>query len=455
MRGYATGEHRDEAFAGPDDVRPSYAEVLARLDGLDLDDLAARVAARLEADDVRFGDEGFRVDPVPRLLTAEEWSHVERGVTQRMLALEALVADAYAGQRLVAEGVVPRGVLEQTPYLERDLVGATAPPGGWLSVAGFDLVRDADGRFRVLEDNLRTPSGVAYAQSAVDAVRQGVPALGLPAQDLVGQAARALRRCLEASAPDVEGELVLLTDGSASSAWTEHRTLAEAGGLHLATPAELCRAGGEVCLRDGRRVRAVYRRTDEDRVHGDDGRLTDVADLLLEPTLAGSVGLVNHFGTGVGDDKGVYRVVDEVVRHVLGEEPVLPSVGTYDVTDPGRRHEAVPALDRLVTKPRDGQGGQGVVVGPAASEEEVESARHAVEDDPQEWVVQDTVSLSTCPVVVDGHLEPRHVDLRVFAYRAGSDVVVLRGGLTRVAFDRGSMVVNSSRGGGAKGTWVV
>lgn len=455
--GYDPGDGYDEAFGGPGEPRAPYVDVLDRLVGVDLDALTGRVNERLAADGVVFGGADghpFRVDPVPRVVTASEWEQVARGAEQRTRALDAFVADAYGERRAVAAGVVPERVLADTPYFERDLVGAPEPPGGWLSLAGFDLVRDRDGRFRVLEDNLRTPSGLAYAQAAADVVatEAGLP---LGDHDYLAAGGRALRRALEDAAPDVEGELVLLTDGEQNSAWFEHRRLADAAGLRLVGLEELQVVDGHLELADGTRVRSFYRRTDDDRVRGDDGDLTPLAELTLEAVCAGRVGMVNRFGTGVADDKLLYAHVDDLVRFFLGEEPVLPSVATYDVVDAERRADALDRLGELVAKPRDGHGGEGVVVGPVASGQELADARKAIEGDPVAWIVQDVVALSTCPVVVDGRLEPRHVDLRVFAVRNGHGVTVLPGGLTRVALERGSMVVNSSREGGAKATWVL
>lgn len=450
----------DEAYDDSGAVRASYAALLDRLGTTDLDALTRRVNDRLERDGVVFGGaEGhpFRVDPVPRLITATEWAEVERGLAQRAEALNAFVGDAYGERRAVAAGVVPERVLTDTPYFEEDLVGVPAPADGWLTVAGFDLVRGSDGRFRVLEDNLRTPSGIAYAQAARDVVaaEADLAGLGLVGGDYLRGGADALRRALEVTAPDVDGELVLLTEGEQNSAWFEHQRLAEAAGLRLVAPEELRKRTDGLGLADGTPVRAFYRRTDSDAVRDDDGALTPLAQVVLEAVATGRVGMVNRFGTGVGDDKLLYSYVDDLVRFYLAEEPVLPAVRTYDVLDAERRAEALERLRELVAKPRDGQGGEGVVVGPSASDAEVDAARAAIARDPGTWIVQDVVDLSTCPVVVDGRLQPRHVDLRVFAVRDVAGVTVLPGGLTRVALESGEMVVNSSRDGGAKPTWIV
>lgn len=458
MQGHTDpGEAYDEVFDGSGAVRAPYADVVERLRDQDLDRLTREVNERLAADGVVFGGgEGhpFRVDPVPRLLTESAWAELERGIAQRTEALNTFVADAYAERRAVAAGVVPERVLTDTPYFETDLLGCPAPADGWLTVAGFDLVRDRDGRFRVLEDNLRTPSGLAYAEAANDVVAD-LAGLDRPEGSYLRAGAAALRRALESSAPDVDGELLLVSDGEDNSAWFEHRRLAGAADLRLVEARELRLRSGRVELADGTPVRSFYRRSDDDHIRDGEGRLTPLAETVLEAVCEGRVGMVNRYGTGVGDDKMLYGYVDDLIRFYLGQEPALPSVATYDVLDPGRREAALERLPGLVAKPRDGQGGHGVVVGPTASAAEIETARAAIAEHPETWIVQDVVELSTCPVVVEGRLEPRHVDLRVFAIRDASGVSVVRGGLTRVALAPGSMVVNSSREGGAKATWVV
>ncbi|UDY24630.1 circularly permuted type 2 ATP-grasp protein [Nocardioides sp. Kera G14] len=456
---YDTGEAYDEVFAAPGEVREVYAETMARLERTDLDKLSRTVNEQLAADGVVFGGEeahAYQVDPIPRLLTEDEWNLLARGVSQRAEVLNALVADAYGERRAVNEGVLPARVLDETPYFEKDLAGWPEPPDGWVTVIGFDLVRDRDGRFRVLEDNLRTPAGLAYADAA-NSVVADVTDLG-PQTDspsFLQAGADALRRALESSAPDVDGELLLITDGELNSAWYEHQRIAEAAGLRIALVNDLRRRGDRVELSDGTPVRAFYRRSDDDSIRDENGVMTPLAEIVLDPLRAGRVGMVNRFGGGVGDDKMLYAYVDDLTRFYLGEDPLLPSVRTYDLLNEAKLADASERLHELVVKPRDGYGGHGVVVGPAASEEEIEEARKAIHDDPHAWIAQDVIELSTLPVIVDGRLEPRHVDLRVVAVRDADGVTALRGGLTRVALEAGSMVVNSSRDGGAKPTWVV
>jgi len=421
------------------------------------DELSHRVNAVLEQRGVRFGGAGghaFRADPLPRLLDPDEWELLSGGLAQRIRALDAFVADVHAERRCVADGVVPAHVLDATPYLEQGLVGSAPVAGAWISVAGFDIVRDQDGTLLVLEDNVRTPSGMAYAMAVSEAVSE---VLGVEPSSDLGECPAALRRCLEATNPEGDGALVLLTDGPANSAYYEHRRLAEEAGLQLVELDTLRRDGDELRLADGTPVRAVYRRTEQDGLTPADPTdpTADVAGVLLEPWRAGRTGMVNCYGTGVADDKSVYAHVDDMVRYYLHEEPRVRSVRTYDLTATDRLQEALDRLPELVAKPRDGAGGEGVVIGPTASSEQLAATRQAMRDEPTRWIVQDVVSLSTQPTIVDGVPQPRHVDLRPFVFFDGREVTVPRGGLTRVALEEGQMVVNSSQDGGAKDTWVV
>jgi carboxylate-amine ligase len=447
----------DEAFAPDGAPRPHYADLLAALQDADLDGLARRVCEHLRSSGVTFGEgEPFHLDPVPRLVTAEEWADLERGLAQRVRALDAFVDDVYGERAVVEAGVVPESVLAGIGFFEDDLREAPPPPGGWIAIAGLDVVRDAEGAFRVLEDNVRTPSGMAYAIVARQAVSAHLPYDGRW-RNIGAELATYLRMVVAAARPepDADGIAILLTDGEANSAWYEHRELAEVGELRLTRVDELQLHGNRLALGDGRRVQVVYRRTNEDRLRRPDGRPTAVGETLLPALLAGTVAVVNAFGTGVADDKRVYPYVDEMVRFYLGEEPHVRSVATYDLADPGTRAEVLDRLDELVIKPRDGHGGTGVVIGPSASADELRRAREAVERAPDDHVAQETVRLSTHPTVIDGRLAPRHVDVRPFVFYDGTRARALPGGLTRVALEEGELVVNSSRGGGGKDTWVL
>lgn len=409
-----------------------------------------------------FGGEGgtsaFRVDPVPRLLGAHEFSLLERGISQRLRALDAFVADAHGERAILAAGRLPEAVLAGTRFLEPDLVGAQLP-GPWISVAGLDLVRDAEGRMRVLEDNLRTPSGLAYALGARRAVASWRPGERADSSGLASEITRLLKRVLAADPPAAAGEdglRVVLSDGSANSAWYEQQLLARMLDAPLVGLGDLRRQGTRLVLRaGGQPVHVVYRRTDEDRIRRADGTLTGLGELLLEPLRAGRLRVVNRFGSGVADDKLVYPHVATMIEFYLGERPLLETVRTYDLGEREQREQVLERAAELVIKPRDGHGGAGVLIGPHATPAELAGALAQVRREPARWLAQDLVQLSTHPTVIDQRLEPRHVDLRPFAFYDGERVELLRGGLTRVAYGRGSLVVNSSRRGGGKDTWVL
>jgi carboxylate-amine ligase len=432
----------------------------ARLDGADLEALRADVEEWLHRSGVTFGTRPFAVDPVPRVIGSDEWAALRAGIVQRVRALEAFAADVYGERAIVRAGRIPERVLEGADHFEPELVGLR-PPGGWIGVAGLDLLRAPDGHLAVVEDNLRTPSGAAYLLAARRAVDRALGWAPPERADVREPLLDGLRATLGAAAPPGVDEpfAVLLTDGQSNDAHWEHRVLAELLPIALVRLDDLELRGDRLYARrpggHARRVDVVYRRTDEDRLRDGGGQLTPVAAKLLPAWRAGTLGLVNAFGAGVADDKVAHAYVGEMVRFYLGEQPQLRSVGTYDLGDEEACAEALGRIDELVVKPRGGYGGEGVVVGPRAERADRDRVARALRDDPGGHVAQETVWFSRHPTVVDGRLEPRHVDLRPFAYRAGGEVAVVPGGLTRVAFEEDELVVNSSRGGGAKDTWVL
>jgi uncharacterized circularly permuted ATP-grasp superfamily protein len=407
------------------------------------------------------GDAEFKVDPVPRVIAAREWHHLEAGLAQRFRALNAFVADVYGPQMIVHTRVVPRRVVDGAEHLEPRLQGYEPPAGQWIGIAGLDVVRDADGRFLVLEDNLRTPSGFGYAVAARRAVaaQLGVaPEAGPCSLDgAVDLLAGALRGATPAAALERgDPHWVVLTDGRENSAYWEHRWAARELGIPLVEPRELEVRAGRLWwrhpdeTRTPRWVDALYRRTNDDRLD------TPVGELLAEPMLKGTLGLVSAFGLGVADDKLAHAYVEEMIRFYLHEQPLLGSVPTYDLGRPDHLEHVLDRIDELVVKPRGMYGGVGVVVAPHAERADVEKTRAAVRERPEDFVAQEMIPLSTHPTVVGDELEPRHVDLRPFIFMGeGGLPHVLPGGLTRVALDEGSLVVNSSQNGGAKDTWVL
>ena len=419
-------------------MRAPFLERAPDLDGHDPAALAA--ATRSAVDGVTFGamgDERFHLDPVPRVIAADEWDELAAGLAQRVRALEAWCADVYGTRAIVRDGVVPARVIETIDTLEPRLQGVELPL--WIGVAGLDVVREPGGRFLVLEDNLRTPSGMAYTLAAREtSLRLLEPAE--PPRPLDDLADFMWSTLTAATGRDRRPRAAVLTDGRTNAAFWEHRRMAELLGVPLIEAEEL----------DVDAVDVLYRRTNADRLGHPVGRL------LEEPWLAGRLALVNAFGTGVGDDKLAHAYVEDMVRYYLGEEPLVASVRTYDLGRGEVLEEALDRLDELVVKPRVGHGGEGVVICPHAERADVERIRAAVTASPEDYIAQELVTLSCHATVLDGALEPRHVDLRPFVFLGPDGAAgVLPGGLTRVAFDAGALVVNSSQNGGAKDTWVM
>jgi uncharacterized circularly permuted ATP-grasp superfamily protein len=413
----------------------TFCEPAADLNGHDPAGLAA--AARAAMEGVTFGPDGddtFHLDPIPRIIRADEWAQLEAGLAQRVRALNAWCADVYGARRIVHDCVVPARVIETIDTLEPSLRGMELPV--WVGVAGLDVVRAPDGRFLVLEDNVRTPSGMAYAVAArATTERLLQPATAPVALDGLRDM---LWSAIAAVSPTPRPRVAVLTDGPANTAYWEHAWLADLLGVPLVEDL------------DPSEVDVVYRRTDDSRLGGPVGRP------LEGPWRAGEIGLVNAFGVGVADDKLAHAYVEEMIRYYLGEEPRLSSVRTFDLGHPDELEEALDRIGELVVKPRAGYGGEGVVICPHAEAEDVRHIRCEVVACPQDYVAQELVELSLHPTVIDGALAPRHVDLRPFVFLgSGGEASVLPGGLTRVALDEGTLVVNSSQNGGAKDTWVL
>ncbi|HWT92053.1 MAG TPA: circularly permuted type 2 ATP-grasp protein [Solirubrobacteraceae bacterium] len=443
----------DEGFEDVGKPREHYAEILERLAETDLDEAVKTVRRTLLDLGCAFGAgeqrEAFRVDVVPRVITPEEWVVLAAGLEQRVQALDAFMHDIHGARAIVKEGLIPERVITGADYWEPEL-DEFAEPRIRVGMAGLDIVRTPTGQFQVLEDNLRTPSGLAYAFAARRAVlpHAAAPDGAHPAPvDLEDAAIEALGRVLRNAAPGGpdKARVVLLTDGIRNTAHWEHRELAERLDIPLVTLDTL----------DLDQVDVVYRRTDDDRLNDVNGQRTAVGRALEQHLRDGRVAVINALGNGVADDKLVHAHVEDMVRFYLHEEPLICSVPTFDLAEPDRLTEVLDRIDEMVVKPRSAYGGEGVFVGPTATPQQRDQIAATVRDDPEAWIAQETVFFSRHPTVIDGELAPRHVDLRAFVTFDGERAQAIPGGLSRVAYEEGNLVVNSSQGGGGKDTWVL
>src|SRR3954466_3477341 len=460
----------DEMFDTPGSARSSYREIHAALAQMTQDELRGRtdaLASSYLAQGVTFDFAGeerpFPLDAVPRVIPQAEWVTVESGVKQRVRALEKFLADVYGEQRAVIDGVIPARLISSSSHFHRQAAGIETAHGVRIHVSGIDLIRDEQGARRVLEDNVRVPSGVSYVISNRRVMAQTLPELFVSMRVRpVGDYPQKLLQSLRASAPDGVSDptIVVLPPGVYNSAYFEHTLLARLMGVELVEGRDLFCSGGRVWMRTTAgptRVDVIYRRGDDEFL---DPLQFRAASMLGSPGLMlaarlGNVTIANAVGNGVADDKLVYTYLPELIRYYLGEDPVLPNVDTWRLEEPGALEEVLDRLDELVVKPVDGSGGKGLVIGPAASKDELAELKLRLLKDPRGWIAQPVVQLSTIPTLVDDGMRPRHADLRPFAVNDGRDVWVLPGGLTRVALPEGQLVVNSSQGGGSKDTWVI
>ncbi|WAB84661.1 circularly permuted type 2 ATP-grasp protein [Microcella daejeonensis] len=460
----------DEMFAADSEVRLPYRELHAALATLSTDELRGRtedLASSYLAQGVTFDFAGeerpFPLDAVPRVIDRAEWAGLEKGVAQRVRVLEAFLADIYGPQRAIADGLLPASLISSSAHFHRQAHGIQSANGVRIQVSGIDLIRDEHGAWRVLEDNVRVPSGVSYVISNRRVMAQTLPELFVSMRVRpVGDYPNKLLQALRAAAPTGVDEptVVVLTPGVYNSAYFEHTLLARLMGVELVEGRDLFCSGGRVFMRTTsgpQRVDVIYRRVDDeflDPLQFRADSMLGTPGLMLAARL-GAVTIANAVGNGVADDKLVYTYLPELTRYYLGEDPIIPNVDTWRLEEPDALAEVLDRLDELVVKPVDGSGGKGLVVGPAASRSELDQLRTRLIADPRGWIAQPVIQLSTIPTLVDDGLRPRHADLRPFAVNDGREVWVLPGGLTRVALPEGQLVVNSSQGGGSKDTWVV
>ncbi len=460
----------DEMFAAPGVPRPHCEQVVAALDALDHGDIAD-AQRRAEVAFLNLGitftvyneSEGveriFPFDLVPRVIDSREWARIEAGLKQRLLALNAFVQDVYNEGRIIDAGLVPAAAVFESPNYQPACQGFTPPMGAWIHISGIDLVRDSDGTIYVLEDNTRTPSGVSYVlqnrQMSMRALSRIFSTSGIrTVADYANHLHDAIRYC------SGDDPVVVLTPGVFNSAYFEHTFLAKQMGVQLVEGRDLAIRDGRVVMKTTRGpapVGAIYRRVDDDfldPLNFNPGSALGVAG-LLDVYRTGKASLINALGTGIADDKSIYPFVPEMIRFYLGEEPIIPNVPTYRAVDEKDREYILAHLSELVTKPTNASGGYGVIIGPTSDDRVLDERRAAIVSDPAGFIGQPLIRLSTSPTIIDGEYVPRRVDLRPFTIFDGREPWVLPGGLTRVALQEGSFIVNSSQGGGSKDTWVM
>jgi len=463
----------DEMKDGEGAIRAPYRQFAAWLDTIPAETLALK---RQEADELFrrmgitflvYGEGGtserlIPFDILPRILSADEWQKVEAGAIQRVRAMNAFLNDVYHDQEICRAGIVPAEMVFNNAAYRVEAHGLDLPSGVYAHVAGIDIVRVGDNEFVVLEDNLRTPSGVSYMLENRDVMMRLFPDV-FEAQPIapVDNYTDILLDTLRSVAPaDVDDPgVALLTPGRYNSAYFEHVFLAEQMGIDLVEGQDLFVRDGAVHMRttEGpQRVDVIYRRIDDDFLDPLAFRPDSALGVpgLLSVVRTGRLTLANAIGGGVGDDKAIYTYVPDIIRFYLGEEPILPNVPTYRLREPEDLKYVLDHLGELVVKEVHGSGGYGMLVGPRAGEQEIEAYRNRILADPKNFIAQPTLALSTCPTMVEEGIAPRHVDLRPFVL-SGKKVFLVPGAFTRVALRKDSLVVNSSQGGGTKDTWVL
>jgi uncharacterized circularly permuted ATP-grasp superfamily protein len=467
---YVMANAWDEMFTAPGQVRVAYQSLFATLQPWSGGDLRYRAdqLARVFTDrGVTFAYGGeerpFPLDLIPRIIDAVEWDEITRAVRQRVRTLEAFLDDVYGRGEVLRDRVVPRRLVTTSANFHREAFGIRPPNGVRVHISGVDLIRDEDGRFRVLEDNLRIPSGVSYVIENRRAMTHTLPTLFADARVTpVDDYPVRLLAALRSAAPEgvTDPCVVVLTPGVYNAAYFEHALLARLMGVELVEGRDLVCNGNRVRMRttQGERpVHVVYRRVDDEFLDPLQFRSGSVIGCpgIVNAARAGNVTLANAIGNGVADDKLLYTYVPDLIRYYLHEDPVLSNVETFRLDDHDVLVDVLDRLAELVLKPVDGAGGKGIVIGPQADRSTLDTLRTAVAAHPRGWIAQRPVALSTSPTLVDSQVAPRHIDLRPFAINDGGDVWLLPGGLTRVALPEGALVVNSSQGGGSKDTWVL
>lgn len=474
FRQYELDDAYDEMFAPDQDVRSHYGTLHQRL----LDTPVEEMRRRKQAADLAFlhqgitftvygRDEGiekiFPNDLLPRIITQSEWTKIERGLAQRIVALNLFLKDIYHEGKILNDGIVPREMIYSCKHYRRQMKGLDVPRDVYITVVGTDLIRQPDGRYLVLEDNLRVPSGVSYMLTGRQVMKRVFPELFQACRvKPIEEYPQALLQTLRNLAPHgrMDPTIVLLTPGVFNSAYFEHTYLARQMGIELVEGRDLVVNDNVLYMRTTaglRRVDVIYRRIDDDFVDPLAFRPDSILGVpgLFNVYRAGNVTLCNALGNGIADDKAVYAYVPAIIKYYLNEDPILDNVETFLCSNPAQMDYVLQNLDKLVVKAVGESGGYGMLIGPHSTKEQQEEFRRKIIDDPRNYIAQPTLMLSRAPCYIDGQVEARHIDLRPYILYDGKKVTTVPGGLTRVALRKGSLVVNSSQGGGSKDTWVL
>jgi uncharacterized circularly permuted ATP-grasp superfamily protein len=473
LKNYTLDHAFDEMFESKDQLRELYGPLLEHFAALPQDE----VQRRKQAADLSFLNQGitftvygreegtekiFPYDLLPRIITSAEWAKVERGLTQRITALNLFLKDIYNEGRILNDGIVPREIVYSCQHFRRQMTGLQVPRNVYIAVCGTDLIRLENGDFVVLEDNLRVPSGVSYMLTNRRVMKRIFPQLFRNYNvKPIEQYTQLLLGTLRSLAPEgrPEPNIVLLSPGVFNSAYFEHAYLARQMGIELVEGRDLVVHDNVCYMRTTsglRRVDVIYRRVDDDFIDPLSFRPDSILGVagLFNAYRAGNVTLANAFGTGVADDKALYAYVPDIIRYYLTEEPILNNVETYLCTREKEKNYVLANLDKLVVKAVGESGGYGMLIGTQSTQKERDVFAEKIKANPRNYIAQPTISFSRAPCLIGDELEPRHVDLRPYVLY-GDKVTIVPGGLTRVALKRGSLVVNSSQGGGSKDTWVL
>jgi uncharacterized circularly permuted ATP-grasp superfamily protein len=473
---YDVGNFYDEMFSAPGVVRPHYQSLLKRFSEMVDGDIERKQALATNTflnQGVTFtvysDDQGteriFPFDLIPRIIPRQEWEHVERGLTQRIQALNLFLHDLYHEQRIIKEGIIPEEVVMSGKHFRKEFVGFDVPKNVYIHICGSDLIRDREGNYLVLEDNARCPSGVSYVLENRHVMKRVFPKLFKrhkvrPVDNYAQELLNLLRYVVPPNCPTPEDPVVvLLTPGIYNSAYFEHSYLARSMGIEIVVGQDLFVDNKIVYMKTTKgpkRVDVIYRRIDDDFIDPKVFRKDSLLGVpgIVEAYHCGNVNLANAIGTGIADDKVMYYFVPKMIQFYLGEEPILPNVETYLTMFEKDRKYVLENIEKLVVKSANESGGYGMLIGPHATKEEHQKFRQAIIADPRNYVAQPTISLSRSPSYCEEGIEGRHIDLRPYIL-SGEKITIIPGGLTRVALRKGSLVVNSSQGGGSKDSWVL